>query len=152
MQQSPKCGENHQLDLFALLEVLEKVFEFKGLCLLKILAHNLLHPILERSNMNGSTEREKAMGNEIWILIPLFWIAGWVINTWIQARNGYPVEDSMGNIINPPKVEQLTKQWQEDLAARDQTIAALRERIEVLERIVTDQPGGLAQEIERLRA
>lgn len=92
------------------------------------------------------------MGNEIWALIPLFWIAGWVINTWIQARNGYPVEDSMGNLISPPRTEELTKQWQADLAARDQTIAALRERIEVLERIVTDQSGGLAQEIERLRA
>src|SRR5690606_12534020 len=102
--------------------------------------------------MNGSTEREKAMGNEIWVLIPLIWIAGWVINTWIQARNGYPVEDSMGNLISPARTDELTKQWQGDLTARDQAIAALRERIEVLERIVTDQSGGLAQEIERLRA
>ncbi|MGH8463792.1 MAG: hypothetical protein ACRER5_06565, partial [Pseudomonas sp.] len=81
-----------------------------------------------------------------------FWIAGWVINTWIQARHGYPVEDSVGNIINPPRSDEMSKQWQEELAARDQAIANLRERIEVLERLVTDNPDTLSQEIERLRA
>ncbi|MDP2141741.1 MAG: hypothetical protein Q8L20_13105 [Gammaproteobacteria bacterium] len=88
----------------------------------------------------------------VWIAI--CGIIGWVITVWIQARHGYPIEGSLGQKIYPGgKDTKTTKQLLEsELAARDQTIANLKERVEILERIVTDSSGHLGQEIERLRA
>ena len=47
--------------------------------------------------------------------------------------------------------EDVTRQIDAELAARDATIARLEERVRVLERIATDAPARLGAEIERLR-
>ncbi|MGB4247576.1 MAG: hypothetical protein WBJ75_07645 [Pseudohongiellaceae bacterium] len=88
----------------------------------------------------------------VWIAI--CGIVGWVITVWIQARHGYPIEGSLGQKIYPggKDAEATKKLLEAELAARDQTIANLKERVEILERIITDSSGHLGAEIERLRA
>lgn len=88
----------------------------------------------------------------VWIAI--CGILGWVITVWIQARHGYPIKGSLGQKIYPGghDAEATKKLLETELAARDQTIANLKERVEILERIITDSSGHLGAEIERLRA
>lgn len=94
------------------------------------------------------------MSGSIWVLIPICGILGWVLTTWIRARHGYPITDDHGKTIHPSgiDVDATRKLLESELAARDQTIANLKERVEILERIITDSAGHLGQEIERLRA
>ena len=78
---------------------------------------------------------------------------GWIVNTWVRARHGYPVENEwggmtgMGDVDESRKVELLTN---ENAALKGQ-IGRLAERIEVLERIATDKPRRLADEIDALK-
>lgn len=90
---------------------------------------------------------------------------GWLVNNWIRAKHGYPLEsewggmddmddmDDMGgghHVKNKRKVELLTQE-NEKLTGK---ISHLEERIAVLERIATDKHSSssrLSEEIERLR-
>ncbi len=94
------------------------------------------------------------MSGSIWVLIPICGILGWVLTTWIRARHGYPLTDDNGKTIHPSgfDADATRKLLESELAARDQTIANLKERVEILERIITDSAGHLGQENERLRA
>lgn len=81
-------------------------------------------------------------------------VLGWVVTTWIRAKNGYPVEDMLGfkdhkSSDNPDTIKALL---QAEIARRDESIAKLEQRVRVLERIVTDRSGILSEEIERLRS
>lgn len=90
---------------------------------------------------------------EFWLFFTLFMTVGWIATTWIRAKHGYPVEDTLGGHVSPVKhieIEALKRRLETELAERDKTIADLKERIQVLERIVTDRPGRLNEEIERL--
>jgi hypothetical protein len=80
--------------------------------------------------------------------------AGWVITSWIRAKHGYPLESEWsGKAVHRSdptadrKIELLSN---ENGQLKDQ-IGRLEERIAVLERIATDKPARLAEEIERLR-
>jgi hypothetical protein len=84
-------------------------------------------------------------------MIGFFFIA-WIVNTWIRAKHGYPLDDGAGHPVHkspPPDV--LADQVRQALASRDATIAKLEERVRVLERIVTDDSRRVAHEIESLR-
>jgi len=87
------------------------------------------------------------------ILIPLFAIMAWVINNWIRARHGYPMEGKKGGRTAPGTVE--TERTIQLLSAENDKLAnqvlRLEERIAVLERIATDPATRVANEIERLR-
>jgi hypothetical protein len=79
--------------------------------------------------------------------------AGWIINNWIRARHGYPLENEWGGTT--PKVDvdaerkiSLLSNENESLNGK---VGNLEERIAVLERIVTDKAGRLSEEIEKLR-
>lgn len=87
------------------------------------------------------------MGN-LGILIPIVAIFGWIIISCVKIVYGYP----RGKYKGRHGAELAQQQVETALAERDATIVALRERIEVLERIVTDKSTQLGQEIERLRA
>lgn len=92
---------------------------------------------------------------EFWMLLTICLTVGWVITTWIRARHGYPVEDTFGGHVSPHKhvdSEALKSDLLKEINARDTSIANLRERVEVLERIVTDRAGQLQDEIQRLSA
>jgi hypothetical protein len=88
----------------------------------------------------------------------IFWIVavctgGWLINNWIRAKHGYPLEDEWGGKTDKGlpdaerKVALLTSE-NEQLTGK---MSRLEERIAVLERIATDKGVRLAEEIESLR-
>ncbi len=87
------------------------------------------------------------------IAIIMICMGGWMINNWIRARHGYPIEDDNGNLIERKdpaadrKIELLTN---ENEGLNDK-IGHLEERIAVLERIATDKSSRLSDEIENLR-
>ena len=84
-------------------------------------------------------------------LTALFFVA-WIVNTWIRAKHGYPLGDGAGGRIHrSPSPDAIADQVRQALQSRDATIAKLEERVRVLERIVTDEPRRVAQEIEALR-
>ncbi|HEX8486357.1 hypothetical protein [Sphingomonas sp.] len=79
---------------------------------------------------------------------------GWVINTWIRARHGYPVENEWsgmairgGGIDEDRKVQLLTG----ENAKLTGQVSRLEERIAVLERIATDPGERTARAIDALR-
>jgi hypothetical protein len=77
----------------------------------------------------------------------------WIVTTWIRAKHGYPIENEWGGMTNKGdlgadrKIELLTN---ENGQLKDQ-IGRLEERLRVLERIATDAPARLSDEIEKLR-
>jgi hypothetical protein len=78
---------------------------------------------------------------------------GWLVNNWIRAKHGYPLEDEWGGKTEKGlpdaerKVALLTSE-NEQLTGK---LGRLEERIAVLERIATDKGVRLADEIDSLR-
>lgn len=80
---------------------------------------------------------------------------GWIINSWIRAKHGYPLEDEWtgkshrGDLSNDAtrKIALLSSE-NERLTGQ---ISRLEERIAVLERIATDPAERTAREIDALR-
>ncbi len=87
---------------------------------------------------------------EFVILIVAISTGGWVINNWIRARHGYPLEDEWGG-----KTERHDAKANEALKAENAELRAqlgkVGERLQVLERIATDSSVGVAAQIEALR-
>ena len=84
--------------------------------------------------------------------IMLVFAISWVVNTWIRAKHGYPLDDGAGHAVyKGPSPDAVAYQVRQALAGRDATIAKLEERVRVLERIVTDDSSRVSREIENLR-
>jgi hypothetical protein len=84
-------------------------------------------------------------------IIPVVAIVCWAIVSSIRAKHGYqPFWGDRHNRHVPPMFDKLLEKAMQE---RDGEIKSLRERIEVLERIVTDAHGSskLAAEIDKLR-
>lgn len=78
---------------------------------------------------------------------------GWVVNTWIRVKHGYPLENSWGKTIYPKNdqaVERVKLLSQEN-AALQAELGSLKDRMANVERIVTDSGYQLTHEIESLR-
>lgn len=78
---------------------------------------------------------------------------GWVINTWMRMRHGYPLENSWGKAIYPKKSEaeeRVTLLTQENAQLRAE-LGSMKDRLNNVERIVTDSGYQLTHEIDRLR-
>ena len=79
--------------------------------------------------------------------------AGWIINNWVRARHGYPLEDewsgktAKGDPDAERKIQLLTTENERQAGQ----ISRLEERIAVLERIATDPTERTAREIDALR-
>ena len=92
-------------------------------------------------------------GNGFIVGIVLVATIGWLVNNWIRARHGYPLEDEWGgktekiDVDGDRKITLLSNE-NETLNGK---VGHLEERIAVLERIVTDKAGRLSEEIEALR-
>lgn len=88
------------------------------------------------------------------IAIVLICTAGWVINNWIRARHGYPLENEWSGVTHrdgePAKNRQIELLSNENADLKGQ-IGRLEERLAVLERIATDPAARTAREIENLR-
>lgn len=78
---------------------------------------------------------------------------GWIVTSWIRARHGYPVEGEWGGTVH--KTDLQADRKIELLSGENERLTGqvdrLQERIAVLERIVTDKPARLADEIDSLR-
>ena len=78
---------------------------------------------------------------------------GWVINTWMRMKHGYPLENSWGKAVYPKNdqaVERVKLLSQEN-AALQAELGSLKDRLANVERIVTDSGYQLTHEIESLR-
>jgi hypothetical protein len=87
--------------------------------------------------------------NWVWVAIPITGILAGVLTTWIRARHGYPL-DRRGRRGEWPQGGEIAD-LKAAVASRDAVIAKLEERVRVLERIATDKPASLRDEIDRLR-
>jgi hypothetical protein len=85
--------------------------------------------------------------------VPLLVIAAFafskIMNTWIRARHGYPLNDRRR--CGDASADDVAGHVKHALRNRDETIAKLEERVRVLERIVTDDSKRVAAEIDALR-
>ncbi|MEN3971358.1 hypothetical protein WJS89_01580 [Sphingomicrobium sp. XHP0235] len=86
-------------------------------------------------------------------IVMVAWVLGWVLTTWLRIKNGYPLEGSWGNAIHPHKdreAEERIKLLTGENAELRAQMSAMKERVETVERIVTDQSYSVAREIEQL--
>jgi len=80
-------------------------------------------------------------------------VGGWVVTTWLRIKHGYPLEGSWGNAIHPhtdkEAMERIKLLSSENAQLRAE-LGSVKDRLETIERIVTDQPLRLAKEIDQL--
>ena len=80
-------------------------------------------------------------------------MVGWVFTTWLRVKHGYPLEGEWGGTTNKTDVEQIRKVQllETENGKLAGQVSRLEERIAVLERIATDKPSRLADQIDNLR-
>lgn len=80
--------------------------------------------------------------------------AGWVANTWLRVKNGYPLDGAWGQAVYPKTdgeaKHRLTLLTQENAELRAE-LGSVKDRLANVERIVTDGGYHLGAEIEALR-
>ena len=74
----------------------------------------------------------------------------WVVNNWIRAKNGYPLEDEWGGKTEKADTAE-TKRLREENRELHDKLDTMQDRMIVLEKIVTDRGYSLSEEIEALR-
>jgi hypothetical protein len=75
---------------------------------------------------------------------------GWLVNNWIRAKHGYPLEDEWGGKTERTDTAETQRLKAENKALHDK-LDAMQDRMIVLEKIVTDRGYSLSAEIEALR-
>lgn len=89
------------------------------------------------------------------LLLGFMAIGGWIFTTWLRIKNGYPLENSWGRAIHPQVTneakERIKLLTNENAELRAQ-IGSLSDRLQTVERIITDQPSRLARDIDALAA
>lgn len=80
-------------------------------------------------------------------------VGGVLLNNWLKIKNGYPLSNSWGMPLHPKKdqeaIERIKLLTNENAQLRAE-LGSIKDRLETLERIATDQPAKLAREIEAL--
>lgn len=80
-------------------------------------------------------------------------VGGSVLSTWLRIKNGYPLANSWGMPMHPKKDGETTERIRlltsENVQLRAE-LGSIKDRLETLERIATDQPTKLAREIDAL--
>lgn len=88
------------------------------------------------------------------ILVVLAGIGGWVLTTWLRVKHGYPLEGSWGQALKPVQNNEALERLKLVTAENAQLqaeLGALKDRVQVLERIATDGGRRLSREIDDLR-
>lgn len=87
------------------------------------------------------------------VVIVALGVGGSLLNSWLRIKNGYPLETSWGVPIHPKKdaeaLERIKLLTGENAQLRAE-LGSIKDRLESLERIATDQPSRLAREIDAL--
>jgi hypothetical protein len=81
-------------------------------------------------------------------------VGGWVLNTWLRIKNGYPLDGAWGQAVYPRKNEEAMeriKLLSTENAQLRAELGSIKDRMANVERIVTDDSHRLTQEIEALR-
>jgi hypothetical protein len=80
-------------------------------------------------------------------------VAGSLLNNWLKIKNGYPLSNSWGMPLHPRSdretVERIKLLTTENAQLRAE-LGSIKDRLQNVERIVTDQPSALSKEIEAL--
>jgi len=80
-------------------------------------------------------------------------VGGSLLNNWLKIKNGYPLSNSWGFPIHPKTdretAERIRLLTTENAQLRAE-IGSVKDRLETMERIVTDQPTRLARDIDAL--
>jgi hypothetical protein len=80
-------------------------------------------------------------------------VAGSLLSTWLKIKNGYPLATSWGMPLHPRRdgeaVERIKLLTGENAQLRAE-LGSVKDRLETLERIATDQPSRLARDIDAL--
>jgi hypothetical protein len=80
-------------------------------------------------------------------------VGGWVFTTWLRIKHGYPLETSWGRPLHPTNnnesIERIKLLTNENAQLRAE-LGSVKDRLETIERIVTDQPSRLARDIDAL--
>lgn len=101
------------------------------------------------------------MNNEIFntiaplaAIIGIIAVGGWVFTTWLRIKNGYPLDGAWGQAVYPKTSDEAMERVklisQENAQLRAE-LGSVKDRLAVVERIVTDSGHGLSHEIEALR-
>jgi hypothetical protein len=80
-------------------------------------------------------------------------IGGWIFTTWLRIQNGYPLETSWGRAIHPQvsnEAKERIKLLTNENAELRAQIGSLSDRLQTVERIITDHPNQLARDIDAL--
>jgi hypothetical protein len=80
-------------------------------------------------------------------------VGGSLLSTWIRIKNGYPLQNSWGLPIHPktdPETVERIKLLTSENAQLRAELGSVKDRLETIERILTDQPSQLAREIDSL--
>jgi len=87
------------------------------------------------------------------IMVVAISIGGWVLTTWLRIKHGYPLDGAWGQAIHPHTdkgaMERIKLLTNENAQLRAE-LGSMKDRLETVERIVTDQPLRLAKEIDQL--
>ena len=80
-------------------------------------------------------------------------VGGWVITTWLRIKNGYPLETSWGKPLHPSTdrdSQERIKLLSSENAQLRAELGSVKDRLETIERIITDEPARLSREIDQL--
>src|SRR3954464_932031 len=87
------------------------------------------------------------------VIIVALGVGGSLLHTWLRIKNGYPLQNSWGMAIHPKtdreSLERIKLLTGENAQLRAE-LGSVKDRLETIERIVTDQPSKLAREIDSL--
>jgi hypothetical protein len=87
------------------------------------------------------------------VVIVALGVGGSLLHTWLRIRNGYPLQNSWGMAIHPKtdreSLERVKLLTNENAQLRAE-LGSVKDRLETIERIITDHPSKLAREIDSL--
>ena len=80
-------------------------------------------------------------------------VGGSLLSTWLKIKNGYPLSNSWGMPLHPKGdregIERIKLLTSENAQLRAE-LGSVKDRLETIERIVTDEPSKLARDIDAL--
>jgi hypothetical protein len=80
-------------------------------------------------------------------------VGGTLLNNWLKIKNGYPLSNSWGMPLHPKRdgetAERIRLLTTENAQLRAE-LGSIKDRLETLERIATDQPSKHARDIDAL--
>jgi hypothetical protein len=80
-------------------------------------------------------------------------VGGSLLHTWLRIKNGYPLQNSWGMAVHPKsdrESQERIKLLTSENAQLRAELGSVKDRLETIERIITDQPSKLAHEIDSL--